>query len=338
MVDEKENQPQKEEQKEEPVVSTTEATPVAKPKAKPKAEAPKKDAKPAAEPKAEAPKKDAKPAAKPKAEAPKKDAKPAAKPKAEAPKKDAKPAAKPKADAKPKAEPKAESKKATKTKDDSASPDATSAPEAAVGHEVEAAQKKKMSAADKILAKHPLFGKWDLSEVKVEDPGLVRYINLDPLLVPHTGAKHTSRAFGKTRMNIVERLINNLMRTEHTTGKKIKTYKCVQEAFEIINKRAKENPVQVLVKALENSSPKEEITRLRFGGISVPKAVDTSASRKLDIALRNICVGITKSSHKNRKSLSMCVANELLLASRGDMDSYAVSKKEELERVAQSAR
>lgn len=183
-----------------------------------------------------------------------------------------------------------------------------------------------------------LFGKYDLSEVVVNDPGLVRYINLSSVILPHSEGKHTKRQFGKLKMSIVERLINNMMRTEKYTGKKVKAYKVVKSAFEIINKRTKKNPVQVLVDALSNAAPREEITRLQFGGISVQKAVDTSSSRRLDIALRNICRGAMKSTYKTKKSIEQSLADEIILASKGDMNSWAVGKKEEIERVAASSR
>ncbi len=198
---------------------------------------------------------------------------------------------------------------------------------------------EKEQPEEAILGLSPLiFGKYDLNEVEIEDPGLKRYINLKPVGIPHTGAKHANKAFGKTKVNIVERLINNLMRTEHTTGKKSYVYKTVNKAFDIIATRTKQNPVQVFIHALQNSSPKEEITRLRFGGISVPKAVDTSSSHRLDVALRNICKGAMKSSHKNKKRMEVCLAEEIILASKADMNSFAISKKEEMERIAASAR
>ena len=187
---------------------------------------------------------------------------------------------------------------------------------------------------DKVL----LFGKYNLEEVVIHDPGPERYLNIDPIMVPHTGAKHANKWFGKSRLHIIERLLNNMMRTEEYTGKKSKAYKVVKEAFEIIEKRTKSHPVQVLVDALENSAPREEVTRLRYGGISVPKAVDTSSSRRLDIAFRNICKGAISSSYKNSKSIEVCLANEIILASKKDMNSFAVNKKEELERIAASAR
>jgi len=112
----------------------------------------------------------------------------------------------------------------------------------------------------------------------------------------------------------------------------------VKDAFEIISTKTKKNPVQVLVEALENAAPREEITRLQFGGISVPKAVDVAPCRRLDIALRNIARGTVDASFKNKKPVEECLADELILASKADMNSFSVAKKEELERVASSAR
>ncbi len=183
-----------------------------------------------------------------------------------------------------------------------------------------------------------LFGRFDMADIVVRDGGLAKYINLTPTSIPHSGGRHANSRFGKSKMSVIERLVNNLMRTEDYTGKKTKSYRAVRDAFEIIQERTGENPVQIFVNALENAAPREEITRLVFGGISVPKAVDTSPSRRLDIALRNISKGANSSTYKNKKGIAECLADELMKASRGDMASYSVGKKEEMERVAASAR
>ena len=183
-----------------------------------------------------------------------------------------------------------------------------------------------------------LFERYDLKEVVVHDAGLAKYINLDPIVIPHTGGRWGAKPFGKARTNIVERLINGMMRTEVYTGKKAKSYRVVRSAFEIIEKKAGRNPVQVLVDALEKSAPREEVTRLRFGGISVPRSVDVAPSRRLDMALRSICQGSVQASFKNKKAAAECLADELLLAAKGEMQSAAVAKKEELERGSGSAR
>ncbi|HEY3419435.1 MAG TPA: 30S ribosomal protein S7 [Methanomassiliicoccales archaeon] len=183
-----------------------------------------------------------------------------------------------------------------------------------------------------------LFGKFAMADVVVKDGGLAKYINLSPISLPHSDARHANRWFGKSKVNIVERLLNNMMRTEVYTGKKMKAYRVTKDAFDVIAERTKKNPVQVLVEALENAAPREEITRLQFGGISVPKAVDIAPSRRLDIALRNISKGAIQASFKTTKPIELCLADELILAAKNDMNSFSVAKKEEVERVAQSAR
>ena len=183
----------------------------------------------------------------------------------------------------------------------------------------------------------PILVKYDMDAVNVEDKGLERYINLDIENI-YLGGIFSNKMFAKSKMPIVERLITNIMRTEDYTGKKIKAYKVVKSAFDIIDKRTKSNPMQVLIDALQNAAPKEEITRLRFGGISVPKAVDIAPQRRLDIALRNICKGSVATSHKNKKSMEACLAEEIIKASKNDVASFAVAKKNDAERVAKSAR
>jgi small subunit ribosomal protein S7 len=183
----------------------------------------------------------------------------------------------------------------------------------------------------------PVLSKYNMNDVKIEDQGLSRYINLESENI-YLGGVYSNKLFAKSKIPIVERLINNIMRTENYNGKKIKAYKVVRDAFELIDKKTKNNPVQIFIDALQNAAPKEETTRLRFGGISVPKAVDVAPQRRLDIALRNICQGAMNSTHKNKKSIESCLADEIVKASKNDVASFAVAKKNDIERVARSAR
>jgi small subunit ribosomal protein S7 len=183
----------------------------------------------------------------------------------------------------------------------------------------------------------PILSKYNMNEVKIEDQGLARYINLETINI-YTSGIYSNKIFGKSKIPIIERLINNIMRTENYNGKKTKAYKVVRDAFEIIDKKIKKNPMQVFVDALQNSAPKEETTRLRFGGINVPKAVDVSPQRRLDVAIRNITQGTLNATYKNKKSVENCLADEIIKASKNDVSSFAVAKKNDVERVAKSAR
>ena len=181
-----------------------------------------------------------------------------------------------------------------------------------------------------------LFGKWDLTEVNIEDTTLEKYINLDAFQVPHTGGRHSKKRFGRGNLTVIERFINNLMRTERYTGKKAQAYNVLKNSFEIINSKKKENPAQIMVRALENSAPRAAVVSLRYGGIRVYSGVDVSPTRRVDTAIRNICTGALESAKKQR-SIENALSKELILASEGNPDSYAVGKKEEIERQAEAA-
>ena len=182
----------------------------------------------------------------------------------------------------------------------------------------------------------PLFGKWNLTEVNIEDTTLEKYINLDAFQVPHTGGRHSKKRFGRGNLTIIERFINNLMRSEKYTGKKAQAYNVLKNAFDIINSKKKENPAQVMVRALENSAPRAAVVSLRYGGIRVYSGVDVSPTRRVDTAIRNICIGAIASSKKQR-SIENALSKELMLAADANPDSYAVGKKEEIERQAEAA-
>lgn len=183
-----------------------------------------------------------------------------------------------------------------------------------------------------------VFGKWDASEVTCRDPGLAPYINLTTVGVPHTGGRHANAWFGKSKLSVVERYVNKLMRSGAYTGKKMGAMKAFESALDVIAEKSGSNPLQVFVDAICFAAPMEEITRIKFGAVSQPKAVDASPSRRLDVALKNLATGAQKGTHKSKRTLQSCIINELTKASQGDVTSYAVSKKEEVERIAASAR
>ena len=80
----------------------------------------------------------------------------------------------------------------------------------------------------------------------------------------------------------------------------------VKDAFNIINKKTKKNPVQVLVEAVANTGPREETVRLKYGGINVPKSVDTAPLRRVNTSMFFIAEAVYKGSHKSKKSASLC--------------------------------
>lgn len=194
-----------------------------------------------------------------------------------------------------------------------------------------------------------IFGIWDTSGVRVSDSGLEAYINTKNVYLPHSGGRHAQKPFGKSEISIVERLINRIAVTGHegkkhkrvsgrNTGKKHLQYKIVKEAFTIVEKKAKKNPVQVLVDAIVNAAPREDTTRIKYGGVAYHQSVDIAPQRRLDLALRFITVGAAKASFRKKMVIANAVANEIIAAANYDMKCYSISKKEELERIAKAAR
>jgi small subunit ribosomal protein S7 len=181
-----------------------------------------------------------------------------------------------------------------------------------------------------------LFGRWSTDEIKFSDPSTERYITLTP--IAHTMGRHADKQFKKSDISIVERFVNRLMRADENTGKKQMTTRLVREAFDTIHGRTGESPVQVLVRAVENSAPREETVRLKYGGISVPKAVDISPQRRVDQALKMLAEGVHSASFKSDIDAAEAVAQQLVGAANDDVGTYAVGQKEEKERVAAAAR
>ena len=194
-----------------------------------------------------------------------------------------------------------------------------------------------------------LINRWECEGIKVEDPGLARYIHLEAKLVPRSAGRNTHVKFHKSNYHIVERLMNRLMvsghkgkkhkySSGHNGGKAIKAYSIIEETFKLIEKKLNKNPIEVFVKALENAAPREEITAIEYGGARYPKAVECSPQRRIDLALRNMIQGAYANSFNKKKGAVNALADEIINAHNLDMKSNAISKKNELERQADSSR
>jgi len=174
--------------------------------------------------------------------------------------------------------------------------------------------------------------------IEVQDPGLKEYINLDPCFIPHSGGRHEHQRFKKSKVNVVERLVNNLMRRGLCGGKKAKAIGMVRNALEIINLKTGKNPVDILIRAMENTAPSEDVTRVSYGGVVYPIAVDVSPQRRVDITLRLLANGTRQATFSNPKTIDECLADELIAAANKDSKSYSIKKKDEMERIALSSR
>jgi len=193
-----------------------------------------------------------------------------------------------------------------------------------------------------------IFNLYDISEVSVKDPGLQGVISLNYSLFVKSHGRRREK-FGKANVNIVERLVNSVCVPGHrgkkhriitgwATGKYNKNLAQVLEAFKIINDKTGKNPIQVLVTAVENGAPMDEVTMIQYGGARYPQAVDCAPLRRVSLALRNISHGAYDKSFNKKKSYSQALAEELIGTANNESTSIAVSKKNELEKQADSAR
>lgn len=192
-----------------------------------------------------------------------------------------------------------------------------------------------------------LFNKWDVRKTAVNDQGLQNVISLLPsVAIPVTFGRHEHQRMKKADVHIVERLANKLMHfgkryaknTGRMGGKKARIYKTIEAALDILGLETGKNPVELLVKAVENASPNEDTTRIVYGGVVYHVSVDVAPLRRVDLALRFIAEGVRESTYSSLQSIEEVLAREILLASGNDMSSYAIKKKNEQERIAMSSR
>nr|AQS22798.1 40S ribosomal protein s5 [Pseudodiaptomus poplesia] len=199
-------------------------------------------------------------------------------------------------------------------------------------------------APKSIVAEPPeikLFNKWSCDDVLIADMSLQDYIAVKEKYaryIPHSAGRFAAKRFRKAQCPIVERLVNSLMMHGRNNGKKLMTVRIVKHAFEIIHPLTGENPLQIVVTAIINSGPREDSTRIGRQGTVRRQAVDVSPLRRVNQAIWLLCTGAREAAFRNIKSIAECLADELINAAKGSSNSYAIKKKDELERVAKSNR
>lgn len=193
------------------------------------------------------------------------------------------------------------------------------------------------------------FNRWDCSGIKVQDPGLIKYINVNPVIAPKTGARYAGKRFHKSKLFIVERLINRIMSSGHKgkkhfrssgncTGKSVTAVNIVEDTFKLIEQRTKKNPIEVFVKAIENAAPREEIITIEYGGARYPKAVEMAPQRRVDATLKLFTQGAYHKAFNAKLAEVDALAKEIISAYNMSADSLAISKKFEVERQADASR
>lgn len=186
-----------------------------------------------------------------------------------------------------------------------------------------------------------LFGKWSLEDIECKDISLQDFIAVKgkhATYVAHTAGKYQRKRFRKAQCPIVERLACSMMRFGRNNGKKLMACRIVKHTLELIHILTDANPVQILVDAIINSGPREDSTRVGSAGVVRRQAVDVSPFRRVNYAMYLMCQGAREASFRNIKTISECLADEVINAARGSSNSYAIKKKDEIERVAKANR
>ena len=191
-----------------------------------------------------------------------------------------------------------------------------------------------------------LFNKWSSSDIEIQDSGLKNVIALDPAIIPISFGRHEHQRLKKAEVHIIERLVNKLMHfgkkyaknTGRMGGKKGRMIKTVKTALELIHYETGKNPMELLIRAIENAAPNEDTTRIVYGGVVYHVSVDVAPLRRVDLALRFIAEGVRETTYSNPKTIEEALAREIVLASNNSMESHSVKKKNEQERIAMSSR
>lgn len=196
-----------------------------------------------------------------------------------------------------------------------------------------------------------LFNKWSFTDINIMDRTLENYINLKPIIVPHSAGRHEHKRFWKSsKVSIIERFVNRLLspgfiggkirghKSSYNSGKKSKLIKSIKNAFTLIELLTGENPIQIFIDAIISTAPREETTKIAMGGISYASAVDIAPQRRVDLAIKYIVQAISARSHSNERQFEENLAQELILAANNSQESRAVKRKDEIERIAVSAR
>jgi len=193
------------------------------------------------------------------------------------------------------------------------------------------------------------FNKWPTTGITVEDPGLKDYITLQPRVLPRSSGRYMGFRFYKSKVFIVERLMNKLTVSGHKSKKHFKTSgrltgkyataaTIMKHVLEKVEQRTGKNPIEVFVKAVENAAPREETITIEYGGARYPKAVECAPQRRVDFALRIFAQGSFHRAFNTKKSMVDSLTDEIVNAYNMSGQSIAITKKLELERQADASR
>ena len=127
----------------------------------------------------------------------------------------------------------------------------------------------------------------------------------------------------------VAMIINRMMRG----GKKSTAQGIMYGALELIEERAKRNPVEVMEQGLRNVAPAIEVKPMRVGGATYQVPVEVPTERSTTLAMRWILENARK---RGGRGMSEKLAGELMDAANGQ--GASVKRKDDTHRMAEANR
>ena len=128
-----------------------------------------------------------------------------------------------------------------------------------------------------------------------------------------------------------DRLVAKFVSAIMLRGKKSTAEAILYGAFDIIESRYKEEPLEVFKRALENVKPRLEVKSRRVGGATYQVPVEVRPDRRVSLGMRWIR---NSSRARSEKSMRERLAAELIDASQGRGTS--VKKKEDTHKMAEA--
>ena len=126
---------------------------------------------------------------------------------------------------------------------------------------------------------------------------------------------------------LVTRLVNKIM----IDGKKGVAQNILYNAFDIVEKKTGQQPMEVFEKALDNVMPELELKVRRVGGANYQVPVEVSDERRLTLGLRWI---VNYSRLRSEKTMEQRLANEIMDAANGM--GASVKKKDDTHKMVEA--
>lgn len=126
---------------------------------------------------------------------------------------------------------------------------------------------------------------------------------------------------------LVSRFINSLLKK----GKKHTARGILYGAFELIEEKTKNKPLDVFKKAVNNASPMIEVRARRVGGATYQVPTEVRPERRTALAIRWL---ISYAKERSDTSMARKLASELMAAASGE--GGAIKKKDDVHRMAEA--